>query len=90
MKKYSSENYQAQPTTAQPAAVDDKCNSKTLWERYGKAIQKEEELVAEGVITKEEASSYATISTYIGQHATTDIAKACEYMKKFEDKLKAE
>ncbi len=90
MEKYSPKNYQTQPVTAAPAAVDNKCNSKTLWNRYGKAIQKEEELVSKGKITNEEVNSYMTISTYIGQYATTDMAKACEYLKKFEDKLAAE
>ncbi len=90
LKKYASTKHESKPVSVQPKTLGGDCSTNTLWDRYGVAIQKQRELVTEGKITKEEVTSYMEIATYVGQYATTDLAKACEYMKQFEDKLVAE
>ncbi len=90
LKKYASKDHESKPVSVQPQSVSSDCDTNSLWERYGVAIQKQRALVLDGKITRDEINSYMTISTYVGQYATTDLAKACEYMKQFEDKLAAE
>jgi hypothetical protein len=90
IKKFALKNYKIVAANAQQKQVNTSCTTTTLWERYGKAIQKQQKLNDEGKITKQEVTEYMEISTYVGQYATTDLAKACEYLKKFEDKLNAE
>jgi hypothetical protein len=51
------------------------------------AIKKQQALVSEGKITKEEVSSYMKLSTEIGQYSTTDLTKACGALTQFEKKL---
>ena len=90
MKKFAPKDYKVVAANAQQKPVNSSCTTTTLWERYGKAIQKQQKLNDEGKITKPEVTEYMEISTYVGQYATTDLAKACEYLEKFEDKLNAE
>ncbi len=90
MKKFAPKGYKAVAADAQQKPASASCTTTTLWERYGKAIQKQQKLNEQGKITKPEVTQYMEISTYVGQYATTDLAKACDYLKKFEDKLNAE
>ena len=90
MKKFAPKDYKVVAADAQQKPVNASCTTTTLWERYGKAIQKQQKLNDEGKITKPEVTEYMEISTYVGQYATTDLAKACEYLEKFENKLNAE
>jgi hypothetical protein len=90
MKKFAPIDYKTVPADAQQKDVDADCSTATLWQRYGKAIQKQQKLNNDGKITKSEVAQYMEISTYVGEFATTDLAKACEYLQKFEKKLDAE
>lgn len=90
MKKFAPKDYKVVAADAKQKPINASCTTTTLWERYGKATQKQQKLNEQGKITKPEVTQYMEISTYVGQYATTDLAKACEYLKKYEDKLNAE
>ncbi len=87
LSKYAVDNKTPAAVNLKPAAEEPNCDSNSLWQRYGKAIQKQQALTAAGKISKTENEAYMPLTTYIGQYATTDLKKACEYMQEFEDKL---
>ncbi len=90
MAKYAPEGYQVAPVTVGAQTVSADCSSTTLWERYGIAIQQQAALVSDGKITNDEVPAYMKLSTEVGEYSTTDLAKACDSLSQFEQKLAAE
>lgn len=90
LKEYAPENYQAKPIVREQQSQTSDCSTNKLWEDYGQAIQKQQQLIESGKITKQEVDAYMLLATKIGEFATTDLPKACQALKQFKQKLAAE
>jgi len=90
MAKHAPASYSKTPVLEQQVRKNPSCDSEKLWDRYGKAIQKQSELTTSGAITKQENGKYMELMTLLGQYSTTDISKACDAMDQIEKKLDSE
>jgi hypothetical protein len=71
-------------------AADVTCTQDQMWERWSVAFQRHNELFKAGDITKEESVEYSILGVEFGQAATSDLAKACQLLAKYEQKLAEE
>ncbi len=88
MNKHAPSDYTIAKVEVEPSKASENCTTNKLWERFGKAIQKQQAIVDR--ITKAELPAYMKLQTEIGQYATTDLAKACIKLAEFEKKLDSE
>lgn len=87
-QKYASDKHDNAPVAAQPKATSADCSTNQLWERFGKASQKQVVQSQSGELSKTEVNELMEMGTWIGQYSTTNLAKACEFMTQYEAKLK--
>ncbi|WP_293269145.1 hypothetical protein [Neptunomonas sp.] len=84
---YAREDTPLKAINYEPEAISSTCNSTVIWERLAAYNTASVELLQAGKITKDESYEYQSMMVEFGQHATTDLAKACQVMDQLEAKL---
>lgn len=80
---YAPEGYAKKAVNLMPASAGADCNTSSLWERYGKLIQKQAELTKARKFSDAESAEMMRLGTKVGEYSTTDIAQACVHLDKF-------